>query len=113
MHFGQLHAATPCKAYTFFFADDALLGANAGEMDARHVPRRENAVAGLKTGWNSYRRAIYRPSCRRFSLSVLTCGFSIEAGTLARLSSGRDADFATRLERFIRVLRPEGMAACK
>jgi hypothetical protein len=66
MHFGQLHAATPCKAYTFFFADDALLGANASEMDARHVPQRENAVAGPKTGWNSYRRAIYRSSCRRF-----------------------------------------------
>jgi len=33
-HFGQLHAATPCKAYTFFLADDALLGANASEMDA-------------------------------------------------------------------------------
>jgi hypothetical protein len=44
---------------------------------------------------------------------VLTCGFSIEAGTLARLSNGRGAEFATRLERFIRVLRPEGMAACK
>jgi hypothetical protein len=46
MHFGQLHATTPCKAYTFFFADDALLGANASEMDARHLPQRENAVAG-------------------------------------------------------------------
>jgi hypothetical protein len=47
-HFGQLHAATPCKAYTFFLADDALLGANASEIDARHVPQRENAVAGPK-----------------------------------------------------------------